>query len=144
MGDMATMFWIWLAFAVIFLILELVTPTLFFVCFVIGSIAAAVFSHFQPESYYWQIGLFLAVSIVLFPLTRKFARRITKDQPESANIDRLIGKTAIVIKPISPSQSGQVKFEGEVWGASADQEIGEATTVRIKAVAGTRLNVEKL
>lgn len=142
MPDMSAMFWVWLSMAVIFLILELISPTLLFICFVVGSAAAAIFANLQPDSYYWQVGIFLAISLVLLPLTRRFAKKITTDQPEHANIDRMIGKRAVVTKAISPSQPGQVRFEGEVWSASSNASIEESADVRITGISGTRVTVE--
>ena len=51
-----------MAAAVVFLILELVSPALFFICFVAGGVVAGIFSYFSPDAYYWQIGLFIVVT----------------------------------------------------------------------------------
>ena len=59
------MFWIWLAAAVVFLIIELLSPTFFFICFTAGAVVSGVFSYFYPEAYYWQIGIFIVVSLAL-------------------------------------------------------------------------------
>ena len=56
---MPNIVWIWLAALVIFLILELMTPTLIFACFVIGSLVSGIYSIFDPAGYYWQIGIFI-------------------------------------------------------------------------------------
>ncbi len=141
---MSTIFWIWMAAAVIFLILELISPTLFFVCFVAGSVIAGIFSYFSPDQYYWQLGIFVVVTLGLLPLTRYIAKKITKPAPRKSNIDALIGKVALVTKAIDPDLGGQVKFEGEVWIAQADNKIEVNQKVRIKSVTGTKLHVEPL
>jgi len=85
---MPTMFWIWMALAAIFLIVELATPTMIFFSFVGGSLAAGILTVFYPESYYWQVGLFLVISAILIPTLRKFATRITVESatpPASPN-----------------------------------------------------------
>jgi len=140
---MSTLFWIWMAAAVIFLIIELMTPTLIFICFVVGSVVAGVYSHFFPESYAWQIGIFVIISIVLLPLTRKFAKKITKAPPELTNIDRMIGQPALVIEEIDPDLGGKVQYEGEVWAAHAEEKIEEQAKVEIISVSGTRVNVKR-
>jgi membrane protein implicated in regulation of membrane protease activity len=140
---MPTMFWIWMAAALVFLIVELTMPTLIFLCFVVGSVVAAIYGLFYPIEYYWQIGICLAVSIVLLPFSRKFAHRITKAQPQNANVDRFIGHSAIVTKGIDPDHFGQVKFEGEIWQANADEPLTEGCKVTIVSVSGTRVRVEK-
>lgn len=139
---MSTMFWIWMAAAVIFLILELATPTLIFACFVIGSIASGIFAYFSPEEYYWQIGIFLIVSIVLLPLTRSIAKKITKESPQKSNIDALVGKIGLVTKAIDPDLGGQIIIEGESWRAVASQAITEGSKVRVLSYSGTKLTVE--
>ena len=141
---MSTMFWVWVTAAVVFLILELMTPTFVFACFVVGSIAAGVYSYFYPESYYWQVGIFIVLTVGLLPLTRTLARKITKESPQKSNIDALIDKVALVTKAIDPDLGGQVKIEGEIWMARADESVAENEKVRIVSVSGTKVHVEKL
>jgi membrane protein implicated in regulation of membrane protease activity len=141
---MSTMFWVWLTAAVVFLILELMTPTFVFACFVVGSIAAGAFSYFYPESYYWQVGVFILITLVLLPLTRMLAKKITKESPVKSNIDALIGKVALVTKAIDPDLGGQVKIGGEIWGARADEQISENEKVRVISISGTKTHVERL
>ena len=142
---MEPMFWIWMVAAVVFLIIELATPTLIFVCFVAGAVTAGVYAQVgPPESYYWQIGIFVVISIGLLPFTRKMAKKITKPSPELSNVDRMIGQVALVTEAIDPDLGGKVQFEGEVWVAKADEAIEENIKVRIVQVSGTRVVVEKL
>ncbi|MDH3892364.1 MAG: NfeD family protein [candidate division Zixibacteria bacterium] len=141
---MSTMFWVWLTAAVVFLILELMTPTFVFACFVVGSVVAGAFGYFYPESYYWQVGIFVLLTTVLLPLTRTLAKKITKESPEKSNIDALIGKVALVTKAIDPDLGGQVKIEGEVWAARADEQISENEKVRVVSISGTKAHVERL
>lgn len=141
---MSTMFWVWLTAAVVFLILELMTPTFVFACFVVGSIAAGVFSYFYPESYYWQVGIFVLLTVVLLPLTRILAKKITKESPVKSNIDALIGKVALVTKAIDPDLGGQVKIGGEIWRAHADEQISENEKVKVISISGTKVYVERL
>jgi len=142
---METMFWIWIAAAAVFLIIEMTSPTLIFLCFVIGSVAAGIFAEVGPEeSYSWQVGIFAVVSLVLLPFTRKFAKKISKPAPELSNIDRMIGQVALVTDKIDPDLGGRVQFEGESWVAKAEEVIDENTKVRIVKVSGTSVIVEKL
>ena len=141
---METIFWIWMSAAVIFLIVELVTPTLVFACFSIGAFASGIYSIFSPEAYYVQIGIFVVISVVLLPFTRKFADRITKTPPELSNVDRMINQPAVVTRTIDPVTGGQVQYEGELWQARAEEMIEEKTRVKIVSVSGTRVHVEKL
>jgi len=139
---METLFWIWLAAAGIFLILELTTPTMMFICFVVGAIVAAVIAQIWPEYYYWQIAAFAVLSSSLIPFTRRFARKISKPSPELSNVDRMIGRVAVVTEAIDPDTGGKVRFEGETWQATADRSFEVNLKVKVKAVSGTRLVVE--
>ena len=141
---MSTMFWVWVTAAVVFMILELMSPTFIFACFVLGSITAGVYSYFYPESYYWQVGIFIVLTVGLLPLTRTLARKITKESPQKSNIDALIDKVALVTKAIDPDLGGQVKIEGEIWLARAEESVAENEKVRIVSVSGTKVHVEKL
>ena len=139
---MSGIVWIWLAAAVIFLIIELVTPTLIFVCFFAGALASGVYSYFSPDQFYWQIGIFIIVSVALLPPTRMLAKKLDKPSAQKSNVDALVGKTGRVIKPIDPDNGGQVQIGGEIWIASADSAIEEGTRVKVLSVSGTRLHVE--
>ena len=85
---MSTMFWVWVTAAVIFLILELMTPTFVFACFVVGSITAGVYSYFYPESYYWQVGIFIVLTVGLRPLTRT---SLMCERPDPGEAGRISG-----------------------------------------------------
>lgn len=141
---MPSIFWIWMAAAVILLILELITPTLIFACLVAAAFVSGTYSFFSPDAYYVQIGIFVAVSIVLLPLTRTLARKITHDAPQKSNVDAIIGKTVLVTKAIDPDRGGQVQVEGEVWLANAGERIEVDTRVEILSVSGTKVHVKKI
>jgi len=141
---MSTMFWIWMAAAAVFLILELVSPTFVFACFVAGSVGAGIYAYISPESYYWQLGIFIGITLVLLPLTRRLAHRITGPSAQKSNVDALIDQVAIVVKPIDPDLGGQVRLRGEIWLAHADEPIERDRKVRVVSVSGARLEVTRI
>ena len=108
------------------------------ILFIVG-----IFAYFYPESYYWQIGIFIVVSAIILPMTRKLAKKITKDSPQTANVDALIGKIGVVVKTIDPDIAGQVQINGEVWRAISEEMIEENEKATVLKVAGTTLYVEK-
>ena len=73
-------------------------------------------------------------------LQEKEVQVLVSDQrmPDMTGIE-LLAK----IKEIDPDLGGHVRYEGEVWAAEAGEKIAEQTKVRIVAVAGTRVKVEK-
>lgn len=139
---MSTIFWVWMAAAVAFLILELMSPSLFFICFVVGGMAAGILAFFLPDAYYWQIALFIVVTLGLLPLTRMVAKKITKPSPQKSNVDALIDQVALVTKEIDPDLGGQVLIGGETWKAQAEHRIEEKMKVRIISVSGVHVQVE--
>ena len=141
---MSTMFYIWMAAAVVFLIIELMTPTMIFICFVAGSIGAGLLAANSPESYLWQLAVFVVVSVGLLPFTRRLARKISRESPQVSNVDRMIGQVALVTQAIDPDLGGKVRFEGETWVARSDEAIPAETKVRIVEISGTKVVVEKL
>lgn len=139
---MYTSLFIWLAAALIFVVLEIFTPGFIFACFVVGSVAAGVTS-LLTESYLIQGAVFGVVSLVLIPLTRRFAARITKPAPVESNMDALIGKTAIVKNEVS-STDGQIVVEDQIWQARSETTIAVGDKVRILSVEGAKVIVEKM
>jgi membrane protein implicated in regulation of membrane protease activity len=141
---MPAVFWLWLAAAVIFLIVEIGTPTLVFACFTVGSVGAAVYSIFVPNGYLMQIGIFAGLSIILIPLTRSMARKITKPSPQLVNVDAMIGRSGVVTQAIdSPKDIGQVRVDGQVWRATSDDKIAEGAIIKVEKVIGAKLIVTK-
>jgi membrane protein implicated in regulation of membrane protease activity len=141
---MPTIFWLWLAAAVIFLIIEIGTPTLVFACFTVGSIGAAV-SSTMTDSYLIQAAIFAVISIILIPLTRPLAKKITRPSPQAVNVDAMIGRPGIVTKKIDPALDvGQVRVDGQVWQANAEQAIDEGIKIKVDKVIGARLYVSQM
>jgi membrane protein implicated in regulation of membrane protease activity len=141
---MTKMFWIWMAVGLMAIIIEVVTPTLVIISFAVGAASAAIYGQFYPTEYVIQTGIFLVVSLVLLPFIRKLASKFTKDSPETSNVDRMIGETAIVTKAIDPNRGGHVRFEGEIWAADAPVAVPENSKVTILSITGTRVKVEPL
>ena len=140
---MPTIFWFWMAAAVIFLIIEITTPSLVFACFVIGCIGSAVTST-MTESYLIQAAVFAGISIILIPLTRLLAKKITKPSPQLTNVDAMVGRPGLVVKAIDPAKDiGQVRVDGQVWQAVAEEAIEKGARIKVDKVVGARMYVSK-
>jgi membrane protein implicated in regulation of membrane protease activity len=111
---MSTLFWIWLAVAAIFLIVELSTPSLVFASFVAGALGAAI-AALLHASYLWQGAVFA-----------------------------LVDRPGIVTKMIDPDNDiGQVRVDGQVWQAVAPEVIKAGEKIVVNEVRGARLYVTK-
>ncbi|HTC21591.1 MAG TPA: NfeD family protein [bacterium] len=113
----------WIATAVVLFILELMTASFFFLWIGAGAVLTALLSVFV-ETAWIEYATFAGSSILLVALSRRWAPRLSGKSGRAANVDALIGQTAIVTKveKSQPSQ-GYVKVNGEAWKAqSVNQE----------------------
>lgn len=133
---------IWLALAVIFLIIEAITVGLATIWFAAGAFAAFVLSLLNVPVLA-QVVIFLAVSCCLLVFTRKIFVEKLRTGSESTNVDALIGETGIVTEEIRPLTVGQVKINGQVWSALGkdDETIEKDRLVKVIAIEGVKLIV---
>ena len=132
---------IWILIAVLFIIMELITATFFLVWFGVGCAVAAVLNYFGFNIYIQFIG-FAVVSAVLILSTRKFADRITPESSKKTAAERLIGKTAKVIRKID-DDSFVVSASGEEWSAHTNDLVDVGDTVKIVGINSIVLIIEK-
>ena len=78
---------------------------------------------------------------MLLFLTKPFAKKITKCDNTTTNINRIIGKTGIVTKSIESNKCGQVKVESDIWTAISNIDIPAGSNVQIDKVDGVKLVV---
>ncbi len=138
-------FFLWTVLGLFLLMFELGHPGLFlFVSFFLGALSAAC-AGLYGLSFLVQCLFFLLGSIVAFFFLRRWLLREQKHGYRS-NVYALQGKEAVIVTPISQTDFGQVKVDGEIWRAQAmtQDPIPIATRVRVVAVRGTRLIVEKV
>ena len=141
-GISVSMAVIWLALAVIFLIIEAITVGLATIWFAAGAFAAFVLSLLNVPVLS-QVVIFLAVSCCLLVFTRKIFVEKLRTGSESTNVDALIGETGIVTEEIRPLTVGQVKINGQVWSALGkdDETIEKDRLVKVIAIEGVKLIV---
>ena len=137
---------IWIIAGVIFFIIELFTPTLFFLNLAIGCFFA------EAAAYYglgiiWQVIIWGISSAILLLFVRPLFMKndaSKKDFTEGLD-DKYIGHVAKTIKPTS-SSDGRIAIYGEEWVARSidGSEISENTEVKIIKNDGTIFFVEKV
>lgn len=132
----------WIIIAAICLIGEMLTTGFFLMWFGVGAVTAAILNYLGFDSTV-QFTAFVMVSLILVAVSRPFAARITGEPSKKAVSDRLIGREAVAIEPISPESTGLVKVEGETWRAKSSDKISEGERVRVTSVEGVKLVVEK-
>lgn len=141
---MISMVWIWLAAAIIFIIIEAVTVGLTTIWFAAGALVALILALIKVGVGV-QVAVFLILSLVLLATTRKIFVNKLKTGSEKTNVDALVGEEAVVLEDITPFNTGLVKVKGQNWTAIAadkDASILKGSTVKIKAIEGVKLIVE--
>lgn len=134
---------VWFIAGACLLVVEMLTPGIFFFsCFGMGAFIAAILAYYHfPLWVLWSE--FIVFSLVLVFIARPFILKMTKGESRASNADELIGKDAVVLKPIRPHFPGLVKIGGETWRASSEQDLSEGSLAVILRVEGTLLVVRK-
>jgi len=69
-----------------------------------------------------------------------FFARWSKRRRATVGAETLVGRTAVVVRPLSPR--GQVKLDGEVWEARATHDVLPGAEVVVTGLDGLVLEVE--
>ena len=134
---------LWIALAVICIIIEVSTMGLATIWFAGGAATAAVSTIFISNVIV-QIIIFLVVSIILLYLTKPMRTKL-KIGKEKTNVEAVVGKTGFVMEAISPASFGQVKVGGIMWTAKSQdpsEVIDAGTEITVAAVEGVKLIVK--
>ncbi len=139
---------IWLALTVALLVVELSTVQLISVWFAIGGIVTTIISAIFPQlALYWQITIFVVVSVGLLLSTRRLVKKFIKRTDEQkTNLELHIGKSAVVEEEIDNiSGTGAVKVNGVTWSARSenDEKIPKGEIVTINKITGNKMIVSK-
>ena len=140
------LFWEIFAIAgVIFLILEIVVPTVFFLNFAVAGFLTAILSLLVTD-FVWLTLAFVIFSLLSIALIRPLILR-QKNLPENATgvAAKYIGKTAKVIEPIN-KYNGVISIYDERWEAryDGDDEIPAGAEIRIIKNESLIMYVEKI
>ena len=136
---------VWAVVAVLCLILELSSGDFFIICFSIGAVAAVIGAA-VGLSIYWQVGLFVAFTLLALFTVRPFALRwLHKNEPNRvSNADALLGRTGRVAEAIKAGNNGYVQIGGDLWKAVSTTDIPVGTTVRVIGRESTIIRVNPL
>ena len=140
---------IWLSIFVFALIVEVSTNELVSVWFCGGSLFALIFTYIPGVPFFVEIIVFFVVSAALLfslrPLSKKLlAKKISN---ESMNIDAIIGRKGVILKPIKPLEAGEVRIDSVIWTCLSENEddvINNDEVVIVTKVSGNRLYVKKI
>lgn len=137
---------VWLGILVILLIVEALTLGLTTIWFA-GGAAAALVASLLGANIWVELGIFLAVSLLLLIFTRPAAVRYMNSKATlKTNVDSLIGEQGVVSEQIDNLQgTGKVKLSDVFWTARSEQGeiIEKGAVVEILRVDGVKLIVRK-
>ena len=132
---------IWLLAGVVLLLIELLTPGLFFfISFAFGSLFGAL-AAFLVYSLYLQCAIVLVVALIQFAGMRRRLKQFTDSVQAPTNMHALLGKKGVVLAEITSLQAGSVKVGGEEWAASSAVVCSVGSCVKVLRVEGNRLIV---
>lgn len=135
----------WLVALTILLIIEIITLGLTSIWFAGGALAAFLLSLFT-DNLILEVGVFVAVSLVLLYFTRPIAMKYFNNKREKTNYEALEGSSGKVLEKIDNFNStGVVLLNGLEWTArsSDDSIIPAGKKVIVKEVSGVKLIVEE-
>lgn len=134
---------LWFIIGGVFIITEIFVPGFVLIWFGIGAIIAG-FSALLGASQPFQIAIFFVISIASLVITKVFMKKKEEKETYKVGAERLVGKTAFVTKTIIPGNFGEVKIEGELWIAQANEKIRYDEKVIIEKIDGAHLVVYKI
>lgn len=140
-------FYVWLVASILFLLLEMGSPGLFyFLSFFVGGLAAAIAALWSDSLFMQAITFFVGSISALFVLRHGIIPALSKGRShERTNMYALIGKRAIVVEGITRDKPGFVIIEGSRWVAQSvsGELIVRDSVVEIVRVRGAHVVVKK-
>ena len=124
-----------------FIILELFTPSMFFLNFALAAFLTAIASLFISKTLSLVI-IFFLLSFLSFIFLRPVLLRRNSKETETGINDKYIGKSTKAVSDISET-SGAVSIYDERWEARSNEPIKEGEIVKIIKIDGLVLWVNK-
>ena len=132
--------WIWLAMAVLFLVLEATTVTMVSLWFAGGCLAALLVAA-TGGGWGFQVFTALAVSALLLACLRPIARKHFTPKLTKTNVDAVIGSEGYITAEVdNVAAVGQVKLGSMEWTArsTSGNPIEAGTLVKVDHIEGVK------
>ncbi len=134
---------LWAIGGFVFLFIELMTPSMFFLNLAAGAFFASVCAYFCPEIYWLHIFIFTLISVLSLIFIRPL---MIKKHDRNDNFDDVyLNKEAKVVKAFK-NGNGKIKIFDEVWPAKSlnNMDLEEDTIVKIVDTKNLIMYVEKM
>lgn len=141
--------WHWAVGGIVLIVAELVVPSFVLIWFGLGALVVALalaLAHLELTA---QLGLWLIVSLMLVAAWfRIFKPNMHKTKIGMADA-AVIGEVGVLIRAVAPFEKGAVRFQkpilgDDVWTCIADETIKSGERVRVAAIEGSFLKVERI
>jgi hypothetical protein len=127
--------WMWLAGGLVLMVIELVTPSGFFVMFFgLGALTVGILTRLGiggPVWFEWL--LFTAISIAYLLLFRG-RLQYSRQYPQNLDVDSLVGELAKPRERILPGAVGRVELRGTSWSARNDSPSSIEPGLRCRVI----------
>lgn len=133
----------WVIIAIVCGSIEIFTLGLWFLWLSLSALLVAIgvrldwLPHLQ-----WQLLVFAFITLLFIVFTRPLVVRLFKTKDTSSNVNALVGQHGICTDNIKPMHFGQVKVNGEIWTAIADNAIATGTRIEVIDIDGVKLIVK--
>ena len=141
---LSNMWQMWVAFAIVCLILELTAGDFFILCFSVGAVFAAISAAIGLNGYV-QLVVFALFTLISLFWVRPFAKRYLHKGGDVrvSNADALIGRQGRVVETVKAGGYGRVQIDGDIWKAitSSETDIPEGKNVTVIGRESTIITV---
>jgi membrane protein implicated in regulation of membrane protease activity len=128
--------WMWIALGLGLLVLELATPSGFFIMFFgLGAVTVGVLARVGFLQEWWIEWLLFSVISVVYLLVFRKSVQNRFQAPPPTQVDSLVGVLAVPKEPIEPGAVGRVEVRGSAWSARNLAAVALATGQRCTVVS---------
>ncbi len=140
---------LWLAAAVILLVLEFVIPGVLIIFFSFGALVLMLLTWILPNiPLNLQLIIFLIVSVLSLLLLRRKLKSVFHGRKSGSEkedeTDEIVGKTVTVTVDITPKSAGRISLNGTEWTAESTEECKTGERVIITGRESLILKVKKI
>lgn len=140
---------IWALVGFVFLFIEIMTPSMFFLPLGGAAFFAAIAAFKYPDNYWIQGGMFALFAVLFYITAHPFMRKKETGDEQTGVDAKYIENEALVLKDIGVKNTdgiGSIKIYGEVWQAKSidGEEIKEGEIVKIVKNESLIMYVEKI
>jgi len=137
-------YWWWFSTGAILMVLELITPGIFFMWIGLGAFITGIIAAIFPAASPAFLGFIFAVlSVISVFAGKKIMLKKTGNEDTGLNnrMAQYIGQVYQVYEPIVDGR-GKISVGDTLWLASAQTDIAANTSVKVVGIRGTMLEVE--